>query len=91
MVRSYGFYDCADQCICGRIYNKDEVESLRVVAGDRNRAGQIDESSSDAVRTKRIREGGRDVDPPDDNNERTQTRPKSNSEFHAALLLTTYQ
>jgi hypothetical protein len=80
-----GFHDYACQCIRGRIHKKDEIESLRVVlAVNRNRTGQKDENPPDAVRTERIRESYLDVDSPDEDNERTETRPNRDSEFHAA-------
>jgi hypothetical protein len=56
---------------CG-ICNEDEVEALRVSAGHCYRAGQIDESPINAS-------APRDVDSPDDDNERTQSGPDGDS------------
>src|ERR1700722_9212942 len=54
-VPSDGFHYDTGQCIGCGICNEDEVEALRVSARDRDRAGQIYESPTDAARTKRIR------------------------------------
>ena len=49
------FNDYSGQCVGGRIRQKDEVEALRVLAGNRNRASQVDESPTDTARAKGIR------------------------------------
>jgi hypothetical protein len=51
----HSFYNYSGKCVRDRIHNKDEVEALRVLAGNRNWASQVDESPTDTARAKRIR------------------------------------
>jgi hypothetical protein len=82
-IPPHGFHDGTCQCIGCGICDEDEVEALRVPAGHRDRAGQIDESPRNPTAAKRIRKGRRDVDAPDHDNECAQNGPNGDSAFHA--------